>query len=106
MFEWHVVEGLVRCAASRSEANVPGSQKAEKARRQGLPLSAGRYLKTPTIFGFHGVYRLWPVHCGSSRPTDLRILGSSYWMCGRRSADYRVFMVPERVPERESAVIS
>ena len=58
VFEWYLVEGLVRSAASAPEANVPGSQKAEKAFRQGLPLSASRYLKTPTIFGFHGVYRL------------------------------------------------
>lgn len=57
-FEWYAVEGLVRCAGTDSEARVPGSQKTKKALAQGLPLSASRYLKTPTIFGFHGVYRL------------------------------------------------
>ncbi len=58
VFEWYVVEGLVRCAGTTSDAKVPGSQKTKKALSQGLPLCASRYLKTPTIFGFHGVYRL------------------------------------------------
>lgn len=58
IYEWYVVEGLVRNAGSESEARVPGSQKTRKALAQGLPLCASRYLKTPTIFGFHGVYRL------------------------------------------------
>jgi hypothetical protein len=58
VFEWYVVEGLVRSAGTTSDAKVPGSQKAKKALSQGLPLCASRYLKTPTIFGFHGVYRL------------------------------------------------
>lgn len=58
VFEWYVVEGLVRSAGTTSDAKVPGSQKTKKALSQGLPLCASRYLKTPTIFGFHGVYRL------------------------------------------------
>ena len=58
VFEWYVVEGLVRSAGTTFEANVPGSQKTRKALSQNLPLCASRYLKTPTIFGFHGVYRL------------------------------------------------
>jgi len=58
VFEWYLVEGLVRSAASAAEARVPGSLKAKKAIAAGLPLSASRYLKTPTIFGVHGVYRL------------------------------------------------
>ena len=58
VFEWYVVEGLVRSAGSTSDAKVPGSQKTKKALSQGLPLCASRYLKTPAIFGFHGVYRL------------------------------------------------
>ena len=27
------------------------------ALRDGVPLSASRYLKTPRVFGYHGVYR-------------------------------------------------
>lgn len=56
VFEWYVVEGLVRHAGA--DAKVPGSQKTKNALSQGLPLCASRYLKTPSIFGFHGVYRL------------------------------------------------
>lgn len=78
VFEWYFVEGLVRTSRSadatgsgaRTTASattteelpatrgVPGSLKARQAVDEGVPLSARRYLKTPTIFGFHGVYRL------------------------------------------------
>jgi len=58
VFEWYVVEGLVRCAGEAGDAKVPGTQKARSAFDKGLPLNASRYLKTPSIFGFHGVYRL------------------------------------------------
>jgi hypothetical protein len=58
VFEWYVVEAFVRSSGSASDVSVPGSQKARKALSLGLPLCASRYLKTPSIFGFHGVYRL------------------------------------------------
>lgn len=58
VFEWYVVEGLVRGSASSEEARVPGSLKAKKALSQGLHLNAARYLKAPGTFGFHGVYGL------------------------------------------------
>jgi len=57
VFEWYVVEGLVRSSPDRPRG-VPGSQKAASAIDARVPLSAGRYLKTPSVFGFHGVYRL------------------------------------------------
>lgn len=58
VFEWYMVEGFVRPPGAASEASIPGSQKAKQALAKSLPLSASRYLKTPTVFGFHGVYRL------------------------------------------------
>lgn len=59
VFEWHVVQGLVRCGKMDGESmSLPGSQKAANAEKRGEPLSASNYLKTPTVFGFHGVYRL------------------------------------------------
>ena len=59
VFEWHVVEGLVRCIKdSKRLAGLPGRDKAGRAIAEGIPLSARRYLKTPNVFGFHGVYRL------------------------------------------------
>ena len=57
VFEWYLVEGLVRTADAGERIGLPGSQKAARAYSEKVPLSAKRYLKSPTIFGFHGVYR-------------------------------------------------
>ncbi len=59
VFEWLLVEGLVRAPDLPPEAfrSVPGTEKARLAMRQGRRMSAGAYLKTPTVFGFNGVYR-------------------------------------------------
>ena len=61
VFEWHLVEGLVRATAAEDAkmlVGLPGSQKAARAIGETMPLSAKRYLKTPSVFGFHGIYRL------------------------------------------------
>lgn len=59
VFEWYLVEGLVRTMDDTKEIQqLPGRDKAAIALRDRLPLSASRYLKTPTVFGFHGVYRI------------------------------------------------
>jgi hypothetical protein len=58
VFEWYLVEGLVRTAESGHTIGLPGSLKAARAITEGVPLSSKRYLKTPSIFGFHGIYRL------------------------------------------------
>lgn len=59
VFEWYVVEGLVRCIKDGKRlSGLPGRDKASRAIADGAPLSARRYLKTPNVFGFHGVYRL------------------------------------------------
>ena len=58
VYEWYLVEGIVRNASGKKEyRGLPGSQKAETAFHAGLPLSAPRYLKSPKVFGFQGVYR-------------------------------------------------
>jgi hypothetical protein len=79
VFEWYVVEGLVRTLSSKKDLvpqagdkvvdlypgltkidhlhGLPGRNKTAKAIQEGVPLSAKRYLKTPSVFGFHGVYR-------------------------------------------------
>lgn len=57
VFEWYVVEGLVRTLDAASIRGLPGQNKTAKAIQEGVPLSAKRYLKTPSVFGFHGVYR-------------------------------------------------
>jgi hypothetical protein len=58
VFEWFMVEGLVRTISdSQLLKGLPGRFKADEAIRNGVHLSANRYLKTPSVFGFHGVYR-------------------------------------------------
>ena len=59
VFEWHVVEGLVRKFKEEEQIRgLPGRDKAKKALDEGFHLCADKYLKTPTVFGFHGVYRV------------------------------------------------
>jgi hypothetical protein len=58
VFEWYMVEGLVRTEPVKSRLRgLAGQDKANSALRDNVPLSAKRYLKTPTVFGFHGIYR-------------------------------------------------
>lgn len=60
VFEWYVVEGLVRSRGTNGKdiAGLPGRNKATLALKDRVPLSSRRYLKTPSVFGFHGIYRL------------------------------------------------
>ena len=58
--EWYIVEGLVRRRELLSQSGrlrIPGSQKVERALRDGRRLGAAAYLKTPTVFGFTGIYK-------------------------------------------------
>jgi len=59
VFEWHVVEGLVRSITERERLRgLPGREKVATAIfKERLRLSSKRYLKSPKVFGFHGVYR-------------------------------------------------
>ncbi|HOI55907.1 MAG TPA: hypothetical protein PLP01_11705 [Phycisphaerae bacterium] len=59
VFEWYMVEFMVRTASGGDELRgLPGRDKATSAIRDNVPLSAKRYLKTPSVYGFHGVYRI------------------------------------------------
>lgn len=59
VFEWYMVEGLVRTIPDDIRLRgLPGREKVAFAIRDKVPLSAERYLKTPNVFGYHGVYRL------------------------------------------------
>jgi hypothetical protein len=80
VLEWMLVEAFARArksAVSGSETSTegdgdnrglfqgtPGILKAATARNSGIPLSAGSYLKAPTVFGFHGVYKRLACHVG------------------------------------------
>lgn len=60
VFEWYVVEALVRRIADNGRLrNLPGRDKVFSAVvHDHVPVSARRYLKTPSVFGFHGIYRI------------------------------------------------
>jgi hypothetical protein len=58
VYEWFVVEAFVRAQGELKEAiGIPGIQKVQRALRNQRPVSASAYLKTPTVFGFSGVFR-------------------------------------------------
>lgn len=58
VWEWFVVEAFVRTGNSPSETfGVPGIQKVRRAVRHQRPVCASAYLKTPSAFGFTGVFR-------------------------------------------------
>lgn len=60
VYEWYVVSALVKHFEKETPEQLiglPGREKATKALHENIPLSAVRYLKSPSVFGFHGVYR-------------------------------------------------
>lgn len=57
VFEWMVVEALVRHPGNGRSEGLPGNQKASMAKAAGMRLSRRTYLSGPRVFGFTGVYR-------------------------------------------------
>jgi hypothetical protein len=57
VFEWLVVEAFVREGSREETRGTPGTLKAQEVRDNGDALSHRTYLKTPNVFGFHGVYK-------------------------------------------------
>lgn len=55
-YEWVIVTGLISSKDSEIK-NLPSSDKAKNAMASNKPLNADRYLVTPSVFGFHGVYK-------------------------------------------------
>jgi hypothetical protein len=65
VWEWLVVEALMRKMREDSSIwGVPGTLVARRAIDQYGYLDARSYLKTPRIFGFHGVYKRLAIHLG------------------------------------------
>lgn len=59
VLEWYAVEGLVRCQGVAGDIQgLPGRNKVSDAIRRAEAVCASTYLKTPTVFGFHGIYRI------------------------------------------------
>jgi hypothetical protein len=71
VFEWLLVEGFVRAGEKENTVGTPGTLKGQAAKNSGQPLSAGTYLRVPSIFGFHGVYK-------RSGPRPIRALVSGW----------------------------
>ena len=64
-FEWLVIEGFVRRFAPQDlPSGVPGSRKARTVIARHQRLSAGTYLKMPTVFGFNGIYKPFGIDAG------------------------------------------
>lgn len=59
VYEWYVASAFVKKydGDNNQLLGLPGREKTTTAKKTGVPLSATQYLKTPSVFGFHGVYR-------------------------------------------------
>lgn len=58
VLEWYVIEAFVRNRERLKEQyGIPGMQKVARGLRDHRFVSASNYLKTPTVFGFSGVFR-------------------------------------------------
>lgn len=64
VFEWLVVEGFARRAQRPDVRQTPGIEKVSAAVKADMRMSARAYLKTPSVFGFHGVYKRLAQHLG------------------------------------------
>ena len=77
VFEWLVVEGFARKADREKVRQTPGIEKVSTALKAELQMSAKVYLKTPSVFGFHGVYKRLAQHVGLV-DDDLRLNEKGY----------------------------
>lgn len=65
VYEWLVVQSLVKqLAGTPALQGIPGRDKVFEALRRGEMVCASNYLKTPSVFGFHGIYRVFGVKAG------------------------------------------
>lgn len=65
VYEWLVVESFVRQLRGKpSLQGVPGRDKVLSTLDAGDVVCMRTYLKTPTVFGFHGIYRVLGVKAG------------------------------------------
>lgn len=97
IWEWLVVESLVRIRDDdRPLWGVPGTTVARRALSQYGYLDSRSYLKTPRIFGFHGVYKRLGVHLGivnvhlGPGPNTERLVDA--WARGIRGQDSKALM--------------
>jgi len=77
VFEWLLVEAFVRCADRGVTRGTPGIQKAQAAKTENEVMCARTYLRVPSVFGFHGVYKPLAIHLGIIRD-DLQLDDNGY----------------------------
>jgi hypothetical protein len=65
VWEWFIVEALTRTMHDEETVwGVPGTHVTRRALERHGYLDARSYLKTPRVFGFHGVYKRLAAHLG------------------------------------------
>jgi hypothetical protein len=57
VFEWLLVEAFARRGDRELTRGTPGTMKAKEVVSSGAAMCARTYLRTPTVFGYHGVYK-------------------------------------------------
>jgi hypothetical protein len=101
VFEWYMVEALVREESDPKRlTGLPGRDKVSTAIRNRVPLSARSYLKTPTVFGFHGVYRLLAKTLDVVRDDRLGELGYKLVAAWEEEQELDGFLTRDREPGR------
>ena len=115
VFEWLLVEAFVRAGKRESTLRTPGTQKAQEARDSGETMCARTYLRTPTVFGFHGVYKPLARNVGVV-DDDLRLADKGYellkiWQAEQRLEGFLESAVgngpePARQTSRQSPSVS
>lgn len=64
VYEWIVVEALVRNAEGGVLTGIPGRDKVLSTITRNDVVCMRSYLKTPSVFGFHGIYRVLGLKAG------------------------------------------
>lgn len=99
VLEWYFVEAIagLRDPGDDSLRRIPGIDKARRSRREQVPLNADRYLKTPKVFGFNGVYKILARHLDIV-DDELRLGENGYRLLKTWAAEQEVpeFLDPER----------
>lgn len=89
VFEWLLVEGFAREGRESEVRRTPGILKAREALRAGMKMSAKNYLKVPSVFGFHGVYK--------RLATNLRIVDDDYFLGDNGYALVKIWQQEQRL---------
>lgn len=91
-YEWLVVEALVRQAEGAALTGIPGRDKVLATLKANEKVCMRNYLKTPSVFGFHGIYRVLGTKAGLF-DADGYVLGQGYkvltaWQDGQNMAGF------------------